>query len=61
MINELKNYKNSIIVLVSNNKDILNKCDNILFIDDNNSICDNYDNLINNIAFKELMEAQYEC
>ena len=21
----------------------------------------NYDNLINNIAFKELMEAQYEC
>ncbi len=57
MINELKNYKNSIIVLVSNNKDILTKCDNILFIDENNSQCDNYYNLINNNAFKELMEA----
>lgn len=57
MINELKKYDNSIIILVSNNKDVLINCNRILFINDNSSLFDTYDNLMNNNAFRELMEA----
>lgn len=57
MIEELNNYKDSIIILVSNNKDILKKTNKILFIDDNENIFDTFDNLMNIKSFKNLMEA----
>lgn len=57
MVNELKEYDNQIIILVSNNKDVLIDTDRIILLDDNNAYIDNYSNLLNNQKFKDLMEA----
>lgn len=57
MINELKKYKDSIVVLVSNNKDVLKETSKIVYINDNKSFFDTYEHLMNEKSFKELMEA----
>ena len=57
MIEELKNYPGSIIVLVSNNKNILRQTNKVLYINEEKSIFDSYENLMKNESFKELMEA----
>ena len=51
MINELLNYENSIIVLVSNNKNILKKTNKIIYINESSSIFDSYENLLKNNSF----------
>ena len=57
MIDELHKYKDSIVILVSNNKDVLKETSKILYIREDNSLFDTYDNLMNNKSFKELVEA----
>ncbi len=57
MINELKDYKNSIVVLVSNNKNVLKETNKIVYINNNEALFDTYNNLMNVNSFKELMEA----
>ncbi len=54
MINNLLNYNNQIIVLVSNNKDVLSKTTKILFIDENIMI-GNYNELLKEEEFLKLM------
>ena len=57
MIDELKKYNESIIILVCNNNSVLSKVDKIIYLNDNEMLFDTYDNLLNNKSFKELMEA----
>ncbi|MGM9971869.1 MAG: ABC transporter transmembrane domain-containing protein [Anaeroplasmataceae bacterium] len=57
MIDKLKGYKDSIVILVSNNRKILKEATKIVYINDNKSLFDTYDNLIIDKSFKELMEA----
>ena len=57
MIEELKKYNESIIILVCNNNSVLSKVDKIIYLNDNEMLFDTYDNLLNNKSFKELMEA----
>ena len=57
MITKLKSYKDSIIVLVSNNRNVLKETNKIMYINNNETLFDTYENLMQDNSFKELMEA----
>lgn len=57
MINRLKQYKDNIIILVSNNKNILKETNKIIFLDESKAFIGSYELLLNNSNFKALMEA----
>lgn len=56
IINNLKNnYKETIFIIINNQKETLKLFDNILFLDDNTSYFNNYNELLKNDNFNKLM------
>lgn len=57
ILNNIKSeyLKNSILILVSNQKEILKRSDHILFLKDKKYLFDSYDNLQNNVDFIRLI------
>lgn len=56
MVDNLKRlYNDRIIIFVSNNKKLLKKCNDIIYLDDDCYMFDTYENLILNQKFKDLM------
>ena len=56
MIKEITKQKNSIIILVSNNKEILSQTSKLIYLKDNKAYIDTYSNLYKNNDFYNLME-----
>lgn len=55
--NILENCKDSIFIVVNNQKEILKKLDKIIFLKNNNNyLYGTYDELLNDIDFKNIME-----
>lgn len=56
IINNIKNnYKNSIIIIVNNQNEILKKMDKIIYLNKNGYIFDNYNNLLKNEDFRKII------
>lgn len=53
--NILNNYKDTILIIANNQKEILSKLDKVLFLYNDKYIIDTYSNLLNNKEFRKLM------